>query len=285
MTIAEGGSPRTVDGNLIGSCGSWIQAFDLASDLPRMARAGIRYLELPATGKPDFASTSTEELDVLASNLQRTLQGAGMGALSIAEFTSPFSDVASLAVVKRRIDLAKRLDLSVIVCDAGEVHDADQRRQALHRLVQAGDYAAEHGLTLALEIHPNIVGSGRAARELMRELNHPQVRVNYDTSNILYFSDLDPVEDLQSVVEFVAAVHLKDKSTRLQRVWDFVPLGQGVVDFPGVIEVLRQAHFKGPYSIELELAEIPDEAAAKVAGEEGLRVSLAYLREIGLLSK
>jgi L-ribulose-5-phosphate 3-epimerase len=181
------------------------------------------------------------------------------------------------------MDLAKRLGLTVVVCDAGEVHDAVQRRETLRRLAQAGDYADGLGLTLALEIHPNIVGSGRAARFLMSELNHPQVRINYDTSNILFFSDLDPVEDLQDVVSFVAAVHLKDKATRLQRVWDFVPLGQGVVDFPAVIDVLRKAHFSGPYSIELELAEMADEAAAKIACEEGLRASLAHLREIGLL--
>ena len=34
--------------------------------------------------------------------------------------------------------------------------------------------------------------------------------------------------------------------------WNFPPLGQGVVDIPAVLKVLRKHHFQGPVTMEVE---------------------------------
>jgi sugar phosphate isomerase/epimerase len=62
-----------------------------------------------------------------------------------------------------------------------------------------------------------------------------------------------------------------------------VPIGQGIVNFPRIVDVLRTAGFRGPYSLELELPGVADGSLPKEASEEGIRRSIAYLQSSGLL--
>jgi sugar phosphate isomerase/epimerase len=63
--------------------------------------------------------------------------------------------------------------------------------------------------------------------------------------------------------------------------WQFCALGEGRVNFPAVLKVLRTAGYRGPFSLEIE----------GMAGEdlncEGylhrLRQSLNYLQQTGLI--
>lgn len=283
MARAEGGVPYTVDGNPFGSSAGSFAEFDLRSDLQRMARLGLRHLELLAVGKRHFSSLAPEEMDDDAvAALQGQLEVAGIAVMSVA-VGAPLNDRAGVELLKKRLDFAKRLGVSVAQASAGEANDAMERQILLRHLAEAGDYAANLGIVLALEIHPGLTQSGHAARILMAELDHPQVRVNYDTANVVFYNDLDPAQDVEEIAPYVVQVHLKDKATRQQRTWDFVPIGQGVVNFPRIIEVLRGTGFQGPYSLELELPGVADGALSKETSEEGIRISISYLQEIGLL--
>jgi inosose dehydratase len=280
---AEGGFPLTVDGNPFGASPGCFAAFDAPADYARMVRAGLRHIEVLAVGASHFSSLAPEEMDEAeVAHLRETLQTAGLTPMSAA-IAAPLHDAAGLALLKRRLDFAHRLGVPVAQAGAGEARDAAERRTLLRHLAAAGDYAATLGLVLALEIHPGLTVSGHAARELMAELDHPHVRINYDTGNVVFYNDLDPAEDVEEIAAFVAQVHLKDKGTRQQRAWDFVPIGQGVVNFPRIVEVLRAVGFQGPYSLELELPGVADGALPKEASEEGIRESIAYLQRIGLL--
>jgi inosose dehydratase len=283
MNPPSAGVPTTVDGNPFGASPGCFANFDPSTDYTRMARVGLRHIEVLAVGAAHFSSLAPEAMDEAAvQELLGRLQAAGLTPMS-ASVATPLHDEAGLALLKRRLDFAHRLGVAVAQAGAGEVRDAQERLALLRHLAAAGDYAAERGLVLALEIHPGLTVSGRAARALMAELDHPQVRINYDTGNIVYYTDLDPATDVEEIAPYVAHVHLKDKGSRRQRAWDFVPLGQGVVDFPRVTAVLREAGFGGPYSLELELPGVADGSLPKETSEEGIRDSIAYLQRIGLL--
>jgi inosose dehydratase len=283
MDQTEGGIPLTVDGNPFGASPGCFAAFDPPADYARMVRAGLRHIEVLAAGAAHFSSLAPEDMDDAAvETLAQTLRTAGLTPMSAAVAT-PLHDAAGLALLKRRLDFAHRLGVTVVQAGAGEARDAEERRILLRHLAAAGDYAATLGLVLALEIHPGLTVSGHAARVVMDELDHPHVRINYDTGNVVFYTDLDPAEDVVEVAQFVAQVHLKDKGTRQQRTWDFVPLGQGVVNFPRIVEVLRAVGFRGPYSLELELPGVADGTLPKEASEDGIRRSIAYLQHIGLL--
>ncbi len=89
--------------------------------------------------------------------------------------------------------------------------------------------------------------------QLMSEVDHPHVRLNFDTGNIAYYNRaLDLCEELKRVNHLVGSVHLKDNRGGFED-WYFPALGEGgAVDFTGVRRVLDGVGFAGPYTIEIE---------------------------------
>src|SRR5207302_1865217 len=111
--------------------------------------------------------------------------------------------------------------------------------------------------------HPDLAHNGEVALGTMRAIDHPNVRINYDTGNVYYYNEgVDGVAELRKILEYVGAVHLKDTSGGY-RAWNFPALGQGVVNFPEIFRLLNGRGFYGPFTMELEgiQGETLDEAA------------------------
>jgi L-ribulose-5-phosphate 3-epimerase len=116
-----------------------------------------------------------------------------------------------------------------------------------------GDTAAACGVTVALETHKGPTQNAAAMLATIAEVDHPSIRLNFDTGNIAYYNaGIDPVAELERVKHLVRNVHLKDNRGRLDD-WYFPALGDGgAVDFRRVREVLDTVGFTGPYTIEIE---------------------------------
>jgi sugar phosphate isomerase/epimerase len=157
-------------------------------------------------------------------------------------------------------------------------HTGVDKEIACERLRRAGEVARRHGVVLVLETHPDLGTNGDVHRETMKRINHPNVRVNFDTGNITYYNQgADVVAELKKIIDYVATVELKDHSGR-RLSWDFPPLGRGKIDFAGVLGVLREHGYSGPITIEVEGIEGQtwDEAQTKQA----IADSVAYLRRL-----
>ena len=85
------------------------------------------------------------------------------------------------------------------------------------------------------------------------------------------------VAELKKIIDYVATVELKDHGGG-PRTWDFPALGQGKIDFPGVLRVLKEHGYSGPITIEVEGVEGKpwNEAQTKQA----IADSVAYLRKL-----
>lgn len=130
-----------------------------------------------------------------------------------------------------------------------------------------------------LETHPDLGTNGEAHLETMKAIDHPQVRVNFDTGNITdYNRDRNAVDELAKIIDYVGTVELKDHNGAFQT-GVFPRLGQGVVDFRGVFRLLCDHGYAGPVTLEFEGTKgiELDEAGTKKAIEE----SIAYIRSIG----
>jgi inosose dehydratase len=113
----------------------------------------------------------------------------------------------------------------------------------------------------------------------MKAIDHPHVRVNFDTGNITYYNrDRNAVDELEKIIDYVGTVELKDHNGAFET-WVFPPLGQGVVDFKGVLRILIDHGYSGPVTLEFEGTKGVelDEAGTKRAIEQ----SIAYIRSIG----
>ena len=76
-------------------------------------------------------------------------------------------------------------------------------------------------------------------------------------------------------------LYLKDTDGGFES-WHFPALGEGVVDFPACIQILEAAGFDGPLTLELE--GIKGEAFTEQLAKDRVEASIAYLRQIGVVS-
>jgi sugar phosphate isomerase/epimerase len=158
-------------------------------------------------------------------------------------------------------------------------HSGVDKETAYHRLRQAGEIARRHGVTIALETHPDLGANAEAHLETMRQVNHPNVRVNFDTGNITYYNDgADVVAELKKIMSYVATVELKDHGGK-PRSWDFPALGRGKIDFAGVLAVLKEHGYAGPITIEVE--GIEGQPWNEAQTKEAIADSVSYLRRLG----
>jgi inosose dehydratase len=156
-----------------------------------------------------------------------------------------------------------------------------ERQTVVSNLRRLGDTAAEVGITLALETHKGPTENAAAMLSLMSEVDHPHVRLNFDTGNIAYYNHgLDPCDELEKVKHLVRNVHLKDNRGGFED-WYFPALGEGgAVDFVRVREILDSVGFEGPYTIELEGIEGEPEPALEERQERIAR-SVRHLKRCG----
>ena len=149
------------------------------------------------------------------------------------------------------------------------------------RLREAGQVAAEHHVTIVMETHPDLITNGTVARATMEGVNHPNVRVNFDTANVYYYNKgVDGAEELRKIAEYVAAVHLKETDGGFER-WCFPALGRGIVKFPEVFDVLDAGGFAGPCTLEIEGIEGETKTERLVC--DRIAESVGYLRGLGRL--
>src|SRR5579859_471941 len=182
----------------------------------------------------------------------------------------------------RRIDFAQQLGGSFVIVDAAgrEPEGAAEWRRIGNLGRFLGDYAQMHGVRLAFEIHEGLTRSGAIARRLLDAIDHPAVGVNYDTGNAIFYNDgVDPVADLQTIIDRVIHVHLKDTSGG-RGDWAFGPLGSGHVDLPEIVRTLKRHGFRGPYSLEVE--GYAGEDLTRQSRVERVRQSLRYLSTLGI---
>jgi inosose dehydratase len=159
-----------------------------------------------------------------------------------------------LDLIERRIRFAARwFEVSTVISGAGQPQVAGERRIVVAALRHLGDVAGGLGITVALETHKGPTENAAAMLALMGEVDHPQVRLNFDTANILYYNaGVDVIDELERVKDLVRNVHVKDSRGRFED-WYFPAVGDGgSVDFTRVRQVLDGVGFRGPYTIEIE---------------------------------
>ncbi len=148
------------------------------------------------------------------------------------------------------------------------------------RLRAAGDVTARYGITIALETHPDLVTNGDVAVRTLGGVNHPNVRINFDTANVHFYNhNVDTVTELRKVMSHVASIHLKDTDCGYRH-WHFPALGRGAVPLPGVLKLVEEAGFAGPLTIEIEGIEGESKTRELVLGR--VQESVDFLRRHGV---
>ncbi len=227
----------------------------------RLKSTGLEYLELALRGHnfgglviPESAVITEKATDAEAGAFLDLLAETGVGISGCNVGGANILTPDGLDLTLRRIRFAKRwFGVDVVISGAGQPSNDAERATMIRSLRTIGEEAARLELTVALETHKGPTQNAAAMLALMSALDHPHVRLNFDTGNIAYYNKgVDPVDELARVKHLVRNVHVKDSRGGFED-WYFPAVGDGgSVDFTRVREILDDVGFLGPYTIEIE---------------------------------
>lgn len=183
---------------------------------------------------------------------------------------------AGLDILRKQVDMAADFGARYFTVSAPE-----RSSTVYDHLLELAECALRRGLVICLETHPPLVPDAAGGLQTMRDLQHSNIRINFDTANPYYYNEsIDVVAELEKLAGYVAHVHLKESRKRYHD-WYFPALGEGSIDFPGVFRVLTAAGFYGPYSLELE--GIEGEERTLALHHTRVATSVEYLRNLGVI--
>jgi sugar phosphate isomerase/epimerase len=157
-----------------------------------------------------------------------------------------------LALTRTWIDRAAELDAPVIRIFAGNIPKGATEEQAadwaVEGIKQSLPYAADKGVTLALENHGGITATPAQILRLVKAVDGPNFGVNLDTGN---FRGADPYAEIAELAPYAVNVQVK---TEIHRAGASSP---EEADLSRLIAILREARYSGYVVLEYEAAEDP----------------------------
>jgi sugar phosphate isomerase/epimerase len=140
-------------------------------------------------------------------------------------------------------------------------------------LEQVVKYSHSYGVKYAMELHNALTAQPDYMVRLLNRFGPDEIGVNFDTGNS-FLAGNDPVEYLRQIADRVIHVHIKDipRSQLDQRgkvtgTRVGVAAGDGEVDLPGIIDVLKNVGYDGVLSVECDTF---DQAKRSLAYLKGL---------------
>jgi 2-keto-myo-inositol isomerase len=230
--------------------------FDFRTAMEGYAKAGIRAVEPALIKVREFAQKESP------AAAKRLLDDLGLKPVSSSNqlgLPEPGDARArALEDLKWKVELARAIGCDRLVAPStgtGQYTEDDYKRGA-DNLREAADIARPFGVTLMLEFTRNsrFAGSLPTALKLVREANHPNVRVMMDTyhfwGGISKFEDLELLRDgeLHHLhFEDVPADPPREIQGQPHRVFP----GEGIAPLRRIVELLNRKKYAGAASLEM----------------------------------
>ncbi len=143
------------------------------------------------------------------------------------------------------------------------------------RLAKAAELAGQKGIILLLENEYDCnVGTGKELGRLLRDINSPHLRGNWDPGNAAILKEVPYPDGYREIQGLFAHLHIKDvKRNPESGKLSWAPVGSGFIDWLGQLRAVHAAGYSGTMSLETHYR--PDGNALQCARE-----SLAGLLKI-----
>ena len=165
----------------------------------------------------------------------------------------------SVEDAKEALQVAAQLQTRILIvysgARAGHTHN-HARRLIKTALEELAPVAAELDVVLAVEpMHPGCAAewtfltSADDAIRLLEEVNHPQVKMVFDTYHLGQAPDI--VDRMSEIAPHVALVQLGDARQAPQGEQNRCRLGEGTLPLTALLAALSEAGYDGDYDVEL----------------------------------
>ena len=228
--------------------------YPLERALDGIARAGYEYVELLSI--PNWIAAEHVKPEIGEEDLRKVgklLNEYGLSPISLSGHIDflvkgPQDTKVAMAALEKRIELAFQLGCKYVNTGAWTTE-----KQSFHNTVnELLDSCKRRSIVLGLEVgEPGLTATGRGLMELLRPIESESIGINYDTGNIRWLVGIEPETDLPSTLPRLVHMHIKDQSGGKDKE-NFPALGEGEVNFTKVFEIVKEAGFSGPFTIEIE---------------------------------
>lgn len=238
--------------------------------------------------------------------IKKKAEELGLRIIALTPYNSRFNDLdpaarqAEEADIKRCIQYAEFLGAEYIRIYGGNyaAGDTDPDGKKWAALVESmrllGDEAGRHHVKLVIENHFNTMTvSAKQSIDLSREIQHPAVGILYDQANLAFTGQEDYQTAIPLQQEKVYYMHVKDLKFK-ENSQGFVSsdvshpkeeernvitriVGEGELDWPGILNAVKERGYDGWLSLEYERRWHPDDIPD---ASIGMKKSAEYLRTI-----
>jgi sugar phosphate isomerase/epimerase len=303
-----------------------LASLPLGDVLKKLARLGIRTVEL---GTGNYPGDPHCKLSILSNEkereeFKRTLAGEGFSISALSCHGNPLHPDVDRArgdreTSRKTILLAEKLGVPVVVDFSGCPGDSPRAKfpnwvtcpwppEYLEVLRWQWDevatpywtdhakFAADHGVKLAVEMHPGFLAYSPETLLKLRAIAGPALGCNYDPSH-MFWQGIDPSEAIRVLGDAIFHVHAKDTqmypanlprtgvldtksyTDERNRAWIFRTCGYGHGEdwWKEFVSTLRMFGYDGVLSIEHE--------DSLMSAEEGLEKAAAFLNGVVLREK
>ena len=258
----------------------WVPSYTLEEAARRIARAGYDGIEIGCAAPhawPAYLSKTRR------ADLKKIINGEGLAVSSLlpAPGGGPGNNPASILLEERAatiehykevIDLAHDLGAERVLYIAGwrsyGVSTEEALGWTLNALIQIATYAATKGVTICIEptsANSNLIDTAGQALKLLEQTGQPNVKLMFDTYHALYRNEVSS-DYVHEMAPHLAHVHFADIDRR--------PPGEGIVDWAGVMQALKDIDFNGYLTMEIGFA------ARRVEPDRFARSAIEYLKGV-----
>lgn len=251
-----------------------------------VAELGFRHGQLSVWDMSYHTPENAERILAACRDFDFTVTAVWCGWTGPADWRYP-GMYASLGLVPdayraKRVDeilsgaaLAQRLGVKDIITHIGYLPDDPNNRThievvlAARYICQSIKKAGQRFLFETGEMIPNTLV------QFMTEIGLDNVGVNLDPANLVINGRANPTDGARRLAPYIRGMHAKDAVHPIGTApkGKEVAIGTGVVDFPAILAILKEAGYDGSITIEHEMKNTPDRCAELLSAKaylEGL---------------
>ncbi|MDP6523843.1 MAG: sugar phosphate isomerase/epimerase [Kiritimatiellia bacterium] len=275
-------------------CFALVEPFTpMSRQFEAIAEMGIKYADVTDNHNggmlgAEYGFAASVSLDGHPSKIRDMAAAAGLELTAFCAHGN-LLDPASPATygttdIIKAIRLANLLGINhVITCDGdpktefGEnLSKSEKIFSICEKLYTPVRWAAELGVELLLETHGQITDNVETMGEVLDKLGHEDnVGICLDTGNS-WLGGADPMDYIKTMPDRIRHVHWKDMAADMEeqrgKIYGcgmaIIPLGDGVIDIPGIVTALKESGFDGATTLE-------------IAGPDSVKLSAQRLVEWG----
>lgn len=258
---------------------------DTKTGLEHIARIGFDTVDI-FTEAMTITEEETKLIETTCSKHDLPIASVVVVSAGLIDFNDPVRDF-HVERTKKFVDLAERFGANNVLLVIGEyiwqrevIPPELQWQWAVENTQAIGEYAADKGLELALELEPFRLSLLNNVPEMVRfidDCDRPNIKANIDVSHLV-LSDSSPAE-LASLKGKATHVHISDCDGQVH---GDLPPGRGMVKFSPYLQAIKDLDFEGSISLELEYSPDPDKIVEWV--EEAYESTARMMDLVGLRS-